>query len=340
MMSKELWEVSGHWFNYKENMYTSMVDDREFAIKPMNCPGSMLVYKNSLHSYKDLPLRMGELGQVHRHEASGALNGLFRVRTFTQDDAHIFMRPDQIESEVISLINFIDRVYKIFNLTYSIELSTRPEEKYIGDIEIWNKSEDALAKACEHAGKTYKINPGDGAFYGPKLDFHIKDSLGRVWQCGTIQLDMNLPERFDLTYIDEHGEKVRPVMLHRVIFGSIERFIGILIEHYAGKFPMWLAPVQVEVIPVHHELHYDYAKQINDQLKALGFRSKLDARNEKLGYRIREAQMKKVPVQLVLGDGEAEAGTVSIRRQGEKESLTVPFEEFIQSLRLEIEEKR
>ena len=340
MMSKELWEVSGHWFNYKENMYTSMVDDREFAIKPMNCPGSMLVYKNSLHSYKDLPLRMGELGQVHRHEASGALNGLFRVRTFTQDDAHIFMRPDQIESEVISLINFIDRVYKIFNLTYSIELSTRPEEKYIGDIEIWNKSEDALAKACEHAGKTYKINPGDGAFYGPKLDFHIKDSLGRVWQCGTIQLDMNLPERFDLTYIDEHGEKVRPVMLHRVIFGSIERFIGILIEHYAGKFPMWLAPVQVEVIPVHHELHYDYAKQINDQLKALGFRSKLDARNENLGYRIREAQMKKVPVQLVLGDGEAEAGTVSIRRQGEKESLTVPFEEFIQSLRLEIEEKR
>ncbi len=340
MMSKELWEVSGHWFNYKENMYTSMVDDREFAIKPMNCPGSMLVYKNSLHSYKDLPLRMGELGQVHRHEASGALNGLFRVRTFTQDDAHIFMRPDQIESEVISLINFIDRVYKIFNLTYSIELSTRPEEKYIGDIEIWNKSEEALAKACEHAGKTYKINPGDGAFYGPKLDFHIKDSLGRVWQCGTIQLDMNLPERFDLTYIDEHGEKVRPVMLHRVIFGSIERFIGILIEHYAGKFPMWLAPVQVEVIPVHHELHYDYAKQINDQLKALGFRSKLDARNEKLGYRIREAQMKKVPVQLVLGDGEAEAGTVSIRRQGEKESLTVPFEEFIQSLRLEIEEKR
>lgn len=340
MMSKELWEVSGHWFNYKENMYTSMVDDREFAIKPMNCPGSMLVYKNSLHSYKDMPIRMGELGQVHRHEASGALNGLFRVRTFTQDDAHIFMRPDQIESEVISLINFIDRVYKIFNLTYTIELSTRPEEKYIGDIEIWNKSEEALAKACEHAGKTYKINPGDGAFYGPKLDFHIKDSLGRVWQCGTIQLDMNLPERFELTYIDEHGEKVRPVMLHRVIFGSIERFIGILIEHYAGKFPMWLAPVQVEVIPVHHELHYEYAKKVNDELNALGFRSKLDARNEKLGYRIREAQMKKIPVQLVLGDGEAEAGTVTIRRLGEKESLTLSLDEFIKSLRLEIEEKR
>lgn len=340
MMSKELWEVSGHWFNYKENMYTSMVDDREFAIKPMNCPGSMLVYKNSLHSYKDMPIRMGELGQVHRHEASGALNGLFRVRTFTQDDAHIFMRPDQIESEVISLINFIDRVYKIFNLSYTIELSTRPEEKYIGDIEIWNKSEEALAKACEHAGKTYKINPGDGAFYGPKLDFHIKDSLGRVWQCGTIQLDMNLPERFELTYIDEHGEKVRPVMLHRVIFGSIERFIGILIEHYAGKFPMWLAPVQVEVIPVHHELHYEYAKKVNDELNALGFRSKLDARNEKLGYRIREAQMKKIPVQLVLGDGEAEAGTVTIRRQGEKESLTLSLDEFIKSLRLEIEEKR
>ncbi len=340
MMSKELWEVSGHWYNYKEKMYTSMVDDREFAIKPMNCPGSMLVYKNSLHSYKDMPIRMGELGQVHRHEASGALNGLFRVRTFTQDDAHIFMRPDQIESEVISLINFIDRVYKIFNLSYTIELSTRPEEKYIGDIEIWNKSEEALAKACEHAGKSYKINPGDGAFYGPKLDFHIKDSLGRVWQCGTIQLDMNLPERFDLTYVDEHGEKVRPVMLHRVIFGSIERFIGILIEHYAGKFPMWLAPVQVAVIPVHHELHYEYAKKVNDELNALGFRSKLDARNEKLGYRIREAQLKKIPVQLVLGDGEAQANTVTIRRQGEKESMTVSLEEFIQSLRLEIEEKK
>ena len=340
MMSKELWEVSGHWYNYKENMYTSMVDDREFAIKPMNCPGSMLVYKNGLHSYKDLPMRMGELGQVHRHEASGALNGLFRVRTFTQDDAHIFMTPDQIESEVISLINFIDRIYSVFGLTYTIELSTRPEEKYIGEIEIWEKSEAALAKACEHAGKSYKINPGDGAFYGPKLDFHIKDSLGRVWQCGTIQLDMNLPERFDLTYVDEHGQKVRPVMLHRVVFGSIERFIGILIEHYAGHFPTWLSPVQVCVVPVHHEKHLEYAAEINDELNKLGFRSKLDARNEKLGYRIREAQMKKIPIQLVLGDGEAENRSVTIRRFGEKESLTISFDEFVRRLSLEVEEKR
>ena len=340
MMSKELWEVSGHWFNYKENMYTSMVDDREFAIKPMNCPGSLLVFGSTLRSYKDLPYRMGELGQVHRHEASGALNGLFRVRTFTQDDAHIYMTPDQIESEVVRLINFIDRVYSIFNLTYSIELSTRPEEKYIGEIEIWDRSEEALAKACKAAGKDYKLNPGDGAFYGPKLDFHIKDSLGRVWQCGTIQLDMNLPERFELTYIDEKGEKVRPVMLHRVIFGSIERFIGILIEHFAGNFPMWLAPTQVCVVPVHHDYHTEYATQINNQLNALGFRSKLDARNEKLGYRIREAQMKKIPIQLVLGDGEKENGTVTIRRYGETESQTVTFDEFVKLLSSEIEEKK
>lgn len=339
MMSKELWETSGHWFNYKENMYISDVDDREFAIKPMNCPGSLLVYKNGLHSYKDFPMRMGELGQVHRHEASGALNGLFRVRTFTQDDAHIFMRMDQIESEVVSLIQFIDRIYKIFGLTYDIELSTRPEEKYIGDLKVWEISEAALGKACEAAGKTYKINPGDGAFYGPKLDFHIKDSLGRVWQCGTIQLDMNLPERFDLTYIDEHQEKVRPVMLHRVIFGSVERFIGILIEHFGGKFPVWLAPVQVQVLPVNNQYHLEYATKINDELNALGFRSKLDARNEKLGYRLREAQMKKIPIELVLGDGERDNNTVTIRRQGQKESVTVPFDEFVTMLRKESEDK-
>ena len=339
MMSKELWETSGHWFNYKENMYISDVDEREFAIKPMNCPGSLLVYKNGLHSYKDFPMRMGELGQVHRHEASGALNGLFRVRTFTQDDAHIFMRQDQIESEVVELIKFIDRVYAMFGLTYDIELSTRPEEKYIGDLKVWEISEAALAKACEAAGKSYKINPGDGAFYGPKLDFHIKDSLGRVWQCGTIQLDMNLPERFDLTYINENKEKVRPVMLHRVIFGSVERFIGILIEHFGGKFPTWLAPVQVEVLPVNNAYHLEYATKINDELQALGFRSKLDARNEKLGYRLREAQMKKVPIQLVLGDGERDNNTVTIRRQGQKESVTVSFEEFVAMLRKEVEDK-
>ena len=329
MMSRELWETSGHWENYKEDMYTSMVDDREFAIKPMNCPGSLLVYKNSLHSYKDLPLRMGELGQVHRHEASGALNGLFRVRTFTQDDAHIYMTPDQIEGEIIRLINFIDRVYGSLNLSYEIELSTRPEKKYIGDLAIWEKSEAALAAACKAAGKDYKVNPGDGAFYGPKLDFHVKDSLGRVWQCGTIQLDMNLPERFDITYIDDKGEKVRPVMLHRVIFGSIERFIGILIEHFAGVFPLWLAPVQVKVLPVNNEYHLDYAKEVTELLKDKGFKVELDAREEKLGYRIREGQMEKVPYLLVLGNNERDEKTVTYRKHGEQKQITVPFDDFV-----------
>ncbi|MEG0169772.1 MAG: threonine--tRNA ligase [Anaerorhabdus sp.] len=339
MMSKELWEISGHWFNYRENMYTSDVDDREFAIKPMNCPGSLLVFKSGLHSYKDLPIRMGELGQVHRHEASGALNGLFRVRTFTQDDAHIYMTPEQIESEVVSLIAFIDRIYTKLGLEYSIELSTRPEEKYIGSIEIWDKSEEALAKACKAAGKDFKINPGDGAFYGPKLDFHIRDSLGRVWQCGTIQLDMNLPERFDLTYVDANGEKVRPVMLHRVIFGSIERFIGILIEHFAGAFPLWLAPEQVVIVPVHHENHLEYATKVEALLKEKGVRVKIDARNEKLGYRIREAQTHKIPVQLVVGEGEISSNSVNVRRYGKQESETVEINEFIEKLLLEIENK-
>ena len=339
MMSKELWEVSGHWFNYKENMYTSYVDDREFAIKPMNCPGSMLVYKNGLHSYKDLPLRMGELGQVHRHEASGALNGLFRVRTFTQDDAHIFMTPEQIEEEVVRLIAFIDRVYTNLGLPYDIELSTRPEEKYIGELEIWEKSEAALAAACKAAGKDYKINPGDGAFYGPKLDFHVKDSLGRVWQCGTIQLDMNLPERFDLTYVDQNGEKVRPVMLHRVIFGSIERFIGILIEHFAGAFPVWLAPTQVKVIPVKNEYHLEYSKEIFDLLEQNGIRVEMDAREEKLGYRIREAQMKKIPYQLVLGDKERDENTVTYRQYGQQKATTVTKEEFVAMVLRQVENK-
>ncbi len=339
MMSRELWEVSGHWDNYKENMYTSEVDEREFAIKPMNCPGSMLVYKNSLHSYKDLPLRMGELGQVHRHEASGALNGLFRVRTFTQDDAHIFMTPDQIESEVVRLISFIDRVYSNLGLPYDIELSTRPEKKYIGDLEIWEKSEAALAAACKAAGKDFKVNPGDGAFYGPKLDFHVRDSLGRVWQCGTIQLDMNLPERFDLTYVDHHGEKVRPVMLHRVIFGSIERFIGILIEHFAGAFPLWLAPTQVKVIPVKNEYHLDYAKEVYQLLEAKGIRVELDDREEKLGYRIREAQMKKIPYQLVLGNNERDERTVTYRQYGEQKQTTISLDEFVDMVLKQIEDK-
>ena len=339
MMSKELWEISGHWCNYKENMYTSLVDDREFAIKPMNCPGSILVYKNGLHSYKDLPIRIGELGQVHRHEASGALNGLFRVRTFTQDDAHIFMTPEQIESEVVRLIGFIDRVYTSLGLPYDIELSTRPEEKYIGELDIWEKSEAALAKACEAAGKDYKINPGDGAFYGPKLDFHVKDSLGRIWQCGTIQLDMNLPERFDLTYIDHNGEKVRPVMLHRVIFGSIERFIGILIEHFGGAFPVWLAPTQVKVIPVKNEYHLEYSKEIFKLLEEKGIRVELDDREEKLGYRIREAQMKKIPYQLVLGDKERDERTVTYRQYGEQKQTTVSIDEFVNMVLKQIESK-
>ena len=329
MLNKDLWELSGHWYNYRENMYTSEIDEKVFAIKPMNCPGGMLVYKNSLHSYKDLPLRIGELGQVHRHEASGALNGLFRVRTFTQDDAHLFMREDQIEEEVIRLISFIDRIYKTFGLTYEIELSTRPEEKYIGDIAIWDKSEKALQDACEKSEHTCKINPGDGAFYGPKLDFHIKDSLGRVWQCGTIQLDMNLPERFDLTYIDSDGSKKRPVMLHRVIYGSIERFIGILIEHYAGAFPLWLAPIEVNIIPVNNEHHLDYAKQLQEKLTEVGIRVKLDDRDEKLGYKMREGQTKKIPLTLVLGDKELENNTISYRKFGKTETTTVTTDEFI-----------
>lgn len=340
MLNKELWELSGHWYNYRENMYTSEIDEKVFAIKPMNCPGGMLVYKNSLHSYKDLPLRIGELGQVHRHEASGALNGLFRVRTFTQDDAHIFMREDQIEEEVIRLINFIDRMYGVFNLTYSIELSTRPTEKYIGDIEIWNKSEKALEEACHKAGHNCKINPGDGAFYGPKLDFHIRDSLGRVWQCGTIQLDMNLPERFDLTYIDRDGSKKRPVMLHRVIYGSIERFIGILIEHYAGAFPTWLSPVQVNIIPVNNEYHLEYAREVMNLLLGNEIRCKLDDCDEKLGYKIRESQTKKIPYTLVLGDKEKDSNLITYRKYGHQESVTVSKEEFVKFILEDIKNKQ
>ncbi|MBE6114746.1 MAG: threonine--tRNA ligase [Erysipelotrichaceae bacterium] len=340
MLNQELWEVSGHWYNYRENMYTSEIDEKLFAIKPMNCPGSMLVYKNELHSYKEFPMRVGELGQVHRHEASGALNGLFRVRTFTQDDAHIFMREDQIESEVIRLIAFIDRIYSIFGLSYTIELSTRPEEKYIGSLETWERAEAALEAACHAAGKECKVNPGDGAFYGPKLDFHIKDSLGRVWQCGTIQLDMNLPERFDLTYIDSDGSKKRPVMLHRVIYGSIERFMGILIEHFAGVFPLWLAPRQIVVVPVNPQVHTEYAKEVYEALCAKGLRCSLDDRNEKLGYRVREAQMNKINYQIVVGDGEAAERTVTIRKHGCQSSETMPLDAFVEMVCDEVASKK
>ena len=336
MLNKDLWVRSGHWDNYQENMYTSKIDDKEFAIKPMNCPGGILVYKNELHSYKEFPLRIGELGLVHRHEASGALNGLFRVRNFTQDDAHIFLTKDQIEDEIIRLINFIDRIYKIFNLPYEIELSTRPEDKYIGDIEIWNHAENALKEACKKAGYEIKINPGDGAFYGPKLDFHVTDSLGRVWQCGTIQLDFNLPERFELEFVNHDGEKERPVMLHRVIFGSIERFIGILIEHYAGAFPTWLAPIQVNIIPVNNEYHLEYAKEIYNLLLENNFRVELDDSDEKLSYKMRESSVQKIPYTLILGDKEKDSNLISYRKLGSKETHTMNKNEFIKLLQDEV----
>ena len=340
MLNRDLWEISGHWINYRENMYTSEIDDREFAIKPMNCPGGILVYKNGLHSYKDLPLRIGELGLVHRHEASGALNGLFRVRAFTQDDAHLYMTEEQIEGEVVRLIKFIDRIYKIFNLTYHIELSTRPEEKYIGTIESWDKSEKALANACKSAGIEYKLNPGDGAFYGPKLDFHIKDSLGRVWQCGTIQLDANLPERFDLSYIDKDGTKKRPIMLHRTILGSIERFLGILIEHFAGAFPLWLSPVQVNVIPVNNQYHLEYSNKIYDMLKDYGIRVEIDDREEKLGYKMRESQTKKIPYNIIIGDNEVNSSMVSYRKYNSNETTSISNNDFILMLKEEIINKK
>ncbi len=339
MLSQQLWEVSGHWFNYRDNMYTSEIDDHMFAIKPMNCPGGMLVYKNSLHSYKDLPMRVAELGLVHRHEASGALNGLFRVRNFTQDDAHLYMTEEQIEGEVVRLIQFIDRIYSKFGLTYRIELSTRPLQKFIGEIEVWDRCEAALEKACRAAGKEFKLNPGDGAFYGPKLDFHIQDSLGRVWQCGTIQLDMNMPVRFDLTYVDSNGEKKRPVMLHRTIFGSVERFIGILIEHFAGAFPLWLAPVQVKLLPVNPDYHLEACLALKQRMMDEGIRVELDERNEKLGYRLREAQINKIPVQLVIGDGEIANGEVNVRRYGKNESNTMKVEDFFTALHREIKAK-
>lgn len=339
MLSRDLWETSGHWLNYRENMYTSEIDDSEFAIKPMNCPGGMLTYKNGLHSYKDLPMRVGELGLVHRHEASGALNGLFRVRAFTQDDAHLYMTEDQIESEVVRLIKFVDRIYSVFNLTYHIELSTRPEDKFIGTIESWEKSEKALANACNKAGKEYKLNPGDGAFYGPKLDFHIKDSLGRVWQCGTIQLDANLPERFDLTYVDSDGKKRRPVMLHRTIFGSIERFMGILIEHYAGAFPTWLSPIQINIIPVNNEYHLEYSTNLYNMLKDNGFRVELDSREEKLGYKMRESQTNKIPYTLIIGDNELNSSTLSYREYRSNETINIKINDFILIVKEEVLKK-
>ena len=328
MLNKELWEISGHWFNYRENMYTSEIDELEFAIKPMNCPGGVLSFKHQLHSYKDLPARLAELGKVHRHEFSGALHGLMRVRSFTQDDSHIFMTPDQVQDEIIGVVNLIDKFYsKLFGFEYEIELSTKPE-KAIGSQEIWDMAESALAGALDKLGRKYKINPGDGAFYGPKLDFKIKDAIGRMWQCGTIQLDFNLPERFDVTYIGEDGEKHRPVMLHRVIYGSIERFIGILIEHYTGAFPMWLAPVQVKVLTLNDEC-IPYAKEIMAKLQELGIRAELDDRNETIGYKIREANGRyKIPMQLIIGKNEVENKEVNIRRFGSKDQFPKSLDDF------------
>lgn len=339
MLSKELWEISGHWSNYKENMYTSEIDKYQFAIKPMNCPGGILVYKNNLHSYKDFPLKLAELGLVHRHEASGALAGLFRVRTFTQDDAHVFMSEDMIEEEVIAIIKLYDRFYSLFGLDYHIELSTRPEKKYIGDIAIWDKAEKALAKACEKSGKKFIINPGDGAFYGPKLDFKLKDSLQRIWQCGTIQLDMNLPERFDLTFIDKDGSRKRPIMLHRALFGSIERFIGILIEHYAGAFPTWLAPKQAIILPVNNQYHLDYAKKIQDIFTKNNIRVSIDDRDEKLGYKIREANLKKIPYQIVIGDNEVSSNQIKVRKLKNQDQTSYDIDDFIKMINDEITNK-
>ena len=339
ILSRELWETSGHWDHYQENMYTTKIDEKDYAIKPMNCPGSILVYKNQLHSYKDLPIRLAELGLVHRHEASGALNGLFRVRSFTQDDAHTYVREDQIESEITSIIKLYDEIYNVFGLDYKIELSTRPEEGYIGDINIWNKSEAILKDVCEKTGKEFKINPGDGAFYGPKLDFKLKDSMGRVWQCGTIQLDMNLPARFELFYINKDGEKEQPIMIHRACLGSIERFTGMIIENYAGAFPCWLAPVQVNILPVNNEFHLEYAKEVKEKLFNSGFRVELDDSNEKLGYRLRNSQVRKIPYTIVIGDHERDDKTVTYRKYGQKEQITVSLEEFIKLLKEEVETK-
>ena len=340
ILSRELWETSGHWDHYKENMYVTKIDDRDFAIKPMNCPGAILVYKNEIHSYRELPLRYAELGHVHRHEASGALNGLFRVRAFTQDDSHIFIREDQIEDEVKNIMALFDEVYSLFGLSYRIVLSTRPEEGYIGTPEFWDKAEAALAKACLDSGHEYQVNPGDGAFYGPKLDFKLKDSMGRTWQCGTIQLDLNLPHRFGCTYVDENGEKKEPVMLHRVVFGSIERFIGIITENYGGAFPAWLAPEAARILPVKKEAHGAYAKEVLALLEKAGVPAEIDDSEEKLGYRLRKSQVEKVPYVLVLGDMEAKGRSVNLRAFGSEKQESLSLEEAIERLSAEVQERK
>ncbi len=334
ILNQELWHRSGHWDHYKNNMYTTVIDEQDYAIKPMNCPGGMLVYKSQPHSYRDLPLRMAELGLVHRHELSGALHGLFRVRCFTQDDAHIFMTPDQMKDEIKNTVKIFDEIYTTFGLKYNIELSTMPED-HMGDESVWQFAEDTLKAAIEEMGKPYVINAGDGAFYGPKLDFHLSDSIGRTWQCGTIQLDFQMPERFELEYTGADGEKHRPVMIHRALLGSIERFIGVITEHFAGAFPTWLAPVQVKVLPITDRTH-DYAQQVYDKLFGLGYRVELDGRSEKIGYKIREAQMEKIPYMLVLGDKESEAGQVAVRDRKTGETTVMTLDQFIEKLGEEV----
>ena len=338
ILSRSLWERSGHWAHYKENMYTTVIDEEDYAIKPMNCPGGMLVYKTKPRSYRDLPLRVGELGLVHRHELSGALHGLMRVRCFTQDDAHIFMTPDQIKEEIKGVVALIDKVYGTFGFPYKIELSTMPED-HMGELADWERATDALRGAITELGYAYEVNEGDGAFYGPKLDFHLQDCLGRTWQCGTIQLDFQLPERFELEYTGADGQKHRPIMIHRVVFGSIERFIGILIEHFAGAFPLWLAPDQVRILPI-SERHHEKAREIYQQLFNAGMRVEIDERSEKIGYKIREAQLQKIPYMLIIGDKEAESGTVSVRRRGEGDLGAVKTEAFLATALAEITAKQ
>ena len=337
ILTRSLWETSGHWDHYKENMYTTKIDGEDCAIKPMNCPGGMLVYKLTPHSYKDLPIRMGELGIVHRHEKSGQLHGLFRVRCFTQDDAHIFMLPEQIADEIKGVVRIINEVYTLFGFKYHVELSTRPEDS-MGSDEDWETATDALRAALDEMGLPYVVNEGDGAFYGPKIDFHLTDSIGRTWQCGTIQLDFQLPQRFEAEYTGEDGQKHRPIMIHRVVFGSIERFIGILIEHYAGKFPVWLSPVQVKILPV-SDKSMDYAKQVETQLKAAGLRVETDMRNEKIGYKIREAQLEKLPYMLIIGDKEKEEGTVSVRMREKGDIGAMALADFAARVKKENDEK-
>ena len=337
ILNQHLWHQSGHWDHYKDNMYTTVIDEEDYAVKPMNCPGGMLVYKNEPHSYRDLPLRMAELGLVHRHEMSGALHGLFRVRCFTQDDAHIFMTPDQMKEEIKNVVRLFDEMYSTFGLTYQIELSTMPED-HMGDEAVWHFAEETLQTAITELGKDFQLNPGDGAFYGPKLDFHLSDSLGRTWQCGTIQLDMQMPERFDLEYVGEDGEKHRPIMIHRALLGSIERFLGVITEHFAGAFPAWLSPVQVKVLPV-TDRAAEYAGEAARKLDAQGFRAEVDGRSEKIGKKIREATLEKIPYMLVVGDRDMEAGTVSVRRRSGEDLGAMSLEQFAALLSDEVEKK-